>query len=75
MVTSRTGTMLGVGLLAYFLIPKPSRQQRRRARRDATYAAHDRAGADPEFMAEMRGIMAEFDGTSAGGRREDEDNR
>lgn len=65
--TGRKLTGLAVGALAFFVVRKPSRRQRRRALRDAIYASYDRAGNDPEFQAEMRELEADFDGTIADG--------
>jgi len=44
-----------------------ARPERRRALREASYASYDRAGTDPQFIAEMRALEAEFDGTIADG--------
>ena len=38
----------------------PARRERRRALRDAILAAYDEAGLDPEFVAEVEQINAEF---------------
>jgi len=46
---------------------EPSRSERRRALREAIYASYDRAGLDPQFIAEMRELEADFDGTIADG--------
>jgi hypothetical protein len=56
-----------MGALAFFVVRRPSRRQRRRAIRDAVYASYNRAGDDPEFQAEMREFEAEFDGTIGDG--------
>jgi len=64
---------LGVGVLTFLVMRKPSKLsklQRRRARRDAIYAAYDQAGADPEFMAEMRELEADFEPTVSDGLAE-----
>jgi hypothetical protein len=58
---------LAVGALAFFVVRRPSRRERRRALRDAIYASYDRAGNDPEFQAEMRALESEFDGTIGDG--------
>jgi len=66
-VTGRRLFTLGVGVLTFLVIRKPSKQQRRRARRDAIYASYDRAAADPEFAAEMRELETDFDATVSDG--------
>jgi len=58
---------IGVGVLTFLVIRKTSKQQRRRARRDAIHAAYDRAGADPEFVAAMRELETDFDSTVSDG--------
>ncbi|HVG43557.1 MAG TPA: excisionase family DNA-binding protein [Longimicrobium sp.] len=58
---------LGVGALTFLVIRKPSKQQRRRARRDAIYASYDRAGAEPKFVTEMRELESDFDATGTDG--------
>jgi hypothetical protein len=63
--TKRGLTGLGLGLLAYFIVRRPSKQQRRRARREAIYRSYDLAAADPAFMAEHEALTREFDGTVA----------
>ncbi|HEX9937532.1 MAG TPA: hypothetical protein VGB15_10430 [Longimicrobium sp.] len=65
--TTRGIAGLAVGLLAFLVVRKPSRKQRRRALRDAIYDSYDRAGSDPEFQAEMRALEAEFDATISDG--------
>jgi hypothetical protein len=74
-VTGRRLFSLGVGVLTFLVIRKPSKQQRRRARRDAIHASYDRAGADPDFVAEMRELEADFDCTVADGLDEGEFDR
>jgi len=66
-VTGRRLTGLGIGLLAYFIVRKPSKQQRRRARREAIYRSYDAAAADPQFMAEHLELIHELDPTAADG--------
>ena len=65
--TGRRLTGLGIGLLAYFIVRKPSKQQRRRARRDAIYQSYEAAAADPQFMAEHEELTRELDHTVADG--------
>lgn len=62
-IRSRTVASLGIGVLTYFLVRKSSRQQRRRALRDAIHADYALAGTDAEFMAEMAEIERDFAGT------------
>jgi hypothetical protein len=61
---------IGVGVLTFLVIRKPSKQQLRRARRDAMYAAYDEAGTDPEFVAAMRELETDFDSTVSDGLEE-----
>lgn len=56
----RVATVFGIGALAQFVVRKPTRQELRRARRDAIYAAYNEAGNDPEFMAEQAEIEEAF---------------
>lgn len=58
---------LASGVLAFFRVRKPSRQERRRAFQREIAADYMRAGADPEFHAAMREIEAEFDAARADG--------
>lgn len=58
---------LGIGLLAYFVVRRPSKQQRRRARREAIYQSYELAGADPAFMAEHEALTRELDAMAADG--------
>ncbi|HET7460094.1 MAG TPA: hypothetical protein VFJ82_02555 [Longimicrobium sp.] len=51
-------------------IREPSRSERRRAFREAIRASYDQAGSDPEFVAEMRELEADFDGTIGDGLEE-----
>jgi len=66
-VSGRKLTGLGLGLLAYFVVRRPSRQERRRARREAIYRSYALTAEDPEFMAEHRELMRELDTTAADG--------
>ena len=61
--TGRRLTSPGVGVLSSFLVRKTSRQERREALREAILADYARAGADPEFMAEMAEVESDFAGT------------
>jgi hypothetical protein len=65
--TTRKIAGYAAGLLAFLVVRKPPRKQRRRVLRQAIYASYDRAGNDPEFQAEMRALEEEFDGTIADG--------
>ena len=58
---------LGLGLLTYFIVRRPSRQQRRRALREAIYRSYEAAAADPEFMAEHEQLTRELDHLAADG--------
>jgi hypothetical protein len=64
--SERRLTALGIGLLAYFIVRRPSKQ-RRRARREAIYQSYELAGADPAFMTEHQALTRELDGTAADG--------
>lgn len=67
---NRKGVGLGIGLLAYFVVRKPSRRERRRALREAIYRGYDLAGDDPAFMAEHLKLTKALDATSSDGLRE-----
>jgi|GEM_PF-5103704 len=57
-----------------FIVRRPSRQQRRRALREAIYQSYESAAADPAFMAEHQASTRELDPYGRG-RIELESNR
>ncbi|HKP76753.1 MAG TPA: hypothetical protein VJT67_14580 [Longimicrobiaceae bacterium] len=63
---ARRATALGIGLLAFFVGRKRSRQ-RRDSLQAAILADYARAGEDPEYMAEMAEIDADFAGALSDG--------
>ena len=65
--TGRRLAGLGIGVLAYFVVRKPSKRQRRRALREAIYQSYEAAAADPEFMAEHEELTRELDHLAADG--------
>jgi hypothetical protein len=66
-ISGRKAGGLGIGLLAYFVIRKPSRQERRRVLREAIYASYEQAAADPDFMAEHWETTRDLDRTAGDG--------
>lgn len=66
-------TIFGIGALAHFVVRQPTRQEPRRARRTAIYAAYEEAGRDPEFMAEQAEIEEAFKWTLLDGLEDPED--
>lgn len=65
--TGRRLTGLGIGLLAYFVVRRTSKRQRRRALREAIYRSYEAAAADPEFMREHEELTRELDHLAADG--------
>lgn len=72
-IRRREATVFGIGSLAQFVVRKPTRQELRRARRDAIHAAYNEAGNDPEFMAEQAEIEEAFKWTLLDGLEDPED--
>jgi hypothetical protein len=66
-VTERRLAGLGIGVLAYFVVRKQSRRERRRALREAIYRSYEAAAADPEFMAEHEELTRALDHLAADG--------
>lgn len=65
--TGRRLAGLGIGVLAYFVVRKRSKQQRRRMLREAIYRSYEAAAADPEFMAEHEELTRELDHVAGDG--------
>lgn len=69
----RVTTVFGIGSLAQFVVQKPTRQERRKALREAIYRDYELAGHDPEFMAEQAEIEEAFKWTVLDGLDDPED--
>lgn len=72
-IRRREATVFGIGSLAQFVVRTPSRQERRKALREAIYRDYELAGNDPEFIAEQAEIEEAFKWTLLDGLEDPED--